>query len=501
MALKIKLPLALLGAILFISCIKHKEADLIVHNGTIYTCDLEFTSHQAMAIKDGKVLEVGPEHQIRNKYTSAKFLDLKKKTVIPSFFDSHSYLFSKTLKAHTVAFDALNKIEASNHPKEQIVYIYNVPDTALAKLNVKDLQYVARTVSGNKVKIDAKSYALLFDSVGKTERIISSADSITTIINFLEQKQNSSFSTESMASVMFQNGITGCSSFGVSAQSAEKLLELKDSNFYHHIILKGSSENFRYLTKVGRQDSGLTRLKGLSYFIDGSFGDRDALLKTAYSNTLHHGKTFADSAVLYELPDLCASLNIQLIFHAYGDSAFSIAANSMAKALGTVNDRRWRIEHNQLVSEDDAIMLKNYSILPSVQPTQSIADKNAHKARLGDKRNCATYDFKALFDQNQILGSGSLYPIGALNPIAAFEALIAEGACDHPIDRKSALKALTIWPAMLAFFEDKTGSLEAGKNADFVVLNLDPMLSEPEVLRQATVLRTYFKGTEVFQLK
>ena len=71
---------------LFLSCIKHKDADLIVHNGTIYTCDMAFSSAQAMAIKDGRIVEIGPEHQILNKYNSKKKTRLKKENSCSCIF-------------------------------------------------------------------------------------------------------------------------------------------------------------------------------------------------------------------------------------------------------------------------------------------------------------------------------------------------------------------------------------------------------------------------------
>ena len=284
----------------------------------------------------------------------------------------------------------------------------------------------------------------------------------------------------------------------VESNTAEKLLA-KNPTGYHQFILAGNDENFNWLTKVGRTDSGNIHIKGLSYFIDGGFGSKDALLKEKYADTDLIGTQFTDSSLINEISDLCASLRFQLTFHAYGDSGFSLAARQMGDALESVNDNRWRIEHNQFITAADYNLLKKFSILPSVQPTQAQTDKKQFATILGTQRNCETYNFKKLLNQNQFLASGSLYPIGELNPIEQLIALLnSENQCNHGIDKKAALKAITIWPAMLAFFDSETGSLEVGKNADFVVLNLDPVKAETKTLEQLKIETTHIKGIQKF---
>lgn len=481
----------------FFSCIRPKEADLIVHNGTIYTCDVEFSSTQAMAIKNGKILELGPEHQILNKYDAKEKLDLKKKTVIPTFFDGHSYLLAKALKSNAIDFNELDKIELVH---STINYVYNIPEEAIESINFPQSKFVARSVSGNTIKVDGQTYQLVYDWPQSMPVLIYSTDSITTVLDYIEKQQVLNFKSKNIESELFKNGYAGLSSFGVAAGTAQKILEENNSSFYHHLILGGNSKNFAWLTKNGRNDSGDIHLKGISYFIDGGFGSEQALLKSSYYSSNNCGILFADSFALYELPKLCASLNFQLIFHAYGDSAFAIATSEMGKALQSVNDRRWRIEHNQLVDNLDLENLKSFSILPSVQPTQANTDKEKVTSLIGENRDCNTYNFEDLFRQNQFIASGTLYPIDGINPFEQFKALIKSENCYFPLDRKSALKALTIWPAMLAFFDEHTGSLEIGKNADFVVLKNDIMKTPFERLSKTTIQTTYIKGQLTYQV-
>ncbi len=79
---------------------KHEDADVVIHNATIYTCNKRFEKHQAMAIKDGEILEVGPERQIRNKYSADKEIDMRARPVYPMFIDQKNPVkaFIATLK-------------------------------------------------------------------------------------------------------------------------------------------------------------------------------------------------------------------------------------------------------------------------------------------------------------------------------------------------------------------------------------------------------------------
>ena len=482
---------------LFLSCIKHKDADLIVHNGTIYTCDMAFSSAQAMAIKDGRIVEIGPEHQILNKYNSKKKLDLKKRTVVPAFFDAHSYLLAKTLKSNAIEYDNLTKEQLGN---SKINYIYNVPTGELQNLDYPEFQFVLRSFSGNTIKLDQRTFNSVFKGSRNENTLIFDKDSITKVIDYIEKNQLENFISKDLTNELFKNGYSGCISFGVNSNTAEKIIEENNSTFYHQLILGGNPENFQWLTKTGRIDSGSIHLKGLSYFIDGGFGAKEALLKNPYDSEETNGNLFADSFALYELPELCTSLNFQMIFHAYGDSAFAIASTQMGIALKSVNDNRWRLEHNQLVDLSDVQKLKTFSILPSVQPTQANTDKGKVIPTIGKNRDCSSYNFAELYNQNQFLASGSLFPIGEMNPFEQFKALTKTEDCFYPIERKQALKALTIWPAMLAFFENKTGSLEVGKNADFVVLNIDLMKAPSEKISDTKIQRTYIKGQLEFSI-
>jgi len=179
-----------------------------------------------------------------------------------------------------------------------------------------------------------------------------------------------------------------------------------------------------------------------------------------------------------------------------------------AKVLKGENDRRWRIEHAQVVNRKDITKIGEYNIIPSVQPTHATSDMYWAEERLGPERIQDAYVFKELLDQNGLIALGSDFPVESINPLYGFHAAVArkdaenwpeEGfQVDNKLSREEALKGMTIWAAYANFEEKQKGSIEAGKLADFVILGQDIMTSPEEELRGIIVKGTYLGGEKVF---
>ena len=95
------------------SCMKGEKVDLIIHNAVIYTMNNESSVHEAMAIRNGKIIEVGPERQILNKYRSDKIIDAKGKDIYPGFTDAHGHLLlyaQQKLSLDLVDSKSLNEV-------------------------------------------------------------------------------------------------------------------------------------------------------------------------------------------------------------------------------------------------------------------------------------------------------------------------------------------------------------------------------------------------------
>ncbi|MBP7169102.1 MAG: amidohydrolase family protein, partial [Bacteroidales bacterium] len=197
----------------------------------------------------------------------------------------------------------------------------------------------------------------------------------------------------------------------------------------------------------------------------------------------------------------------QVCTHCIGDAAVRLMLDTYSKYLPKGNDLRWRIEHSQVVDPADLPRYGEYDVIPSVQTTHATSDMFWAVNRLGDRVKNA-YAYQNLLAQNGWLPNGSDFPIEDINPLYGFYAAVArknlngepqEGfQMENSLTREQALRAMTIWAAKACFEEDVKGSIEVGKFADFVVLDLDLINSEISNVPKAQVLQTFISGKNVF---
>jgi len=199
----------------------------------------------------------------------------------------------------------------------------------------------------------------------------------------------------------------------------------------------------------------------------------------------------------------------QMCTHAIGDSGNRTMLHIYAKYLKGKNDLRWRIEHAQVVNENDFSLFEEYNIIPSVQPTHATSDMYWAAERLGNERVKRAYAYKQLLDQNRWIPLGTDFPVEDISPIKTFYAAVvrkdAKGwppngyQMENALSREETLKGMTIWAAKANFEEKEKGSLEKGKFADFVILDADLMKEAPGKLLSIKVLKTYLNGEKVYE--
>ena len=199
---------------------------------------------------------------------------------------------------------------------------------------------------------------------------------------------------------------------------------------------------------------------------------------------------------------------MQACTHAIGDSANRAILKIYGDILRGPNDRRWRIEHAQVINKADFSLFKKYNVIPSVQPTHATSDMYWAGQRLGKERETDAYAFHKLMEQNGWLPLGTDFPVEDINPILTFYAAIArkdakgfpEGGyqLSEALNREQTLRGMTIWAAKANFEEKEKGSLEVGKFADFIILNQNLMEVAPLEILKTKVLATYLGGEKVF---
>jgi predicted amidohydrolase YtcJ len=197
----------------------------------------------------------------------------------------------------------------------------------------------------------------------------------------------------------------------------------------------------------------------------------------------------------------------QLNTHCIGDSANRFVMNLYGKYLGENNNRRWRIEHAQVVHQNDFNLFRKYNIVPSVQPTHATSDMYWAEDRLGKERIKGAYALKTLLKQNGWLPLGTDFPVEPPQPFYTYYAAVArKDAKQFPeagfqmqdaLTKEEALRGMTIWAAKSAFEEDIKGSLETGKLADFIIMDLDLLKADMRTIKDTKPSAVYVGGKKV----
>jgi predicted amidohydrolase YtcJ len=252
-------------------------------------------------------------------------------------------------------------------------------------------------------------------------------------------------------------------------------------------------------------------LNGLKLYADGALGSRGALLKAPYADAPQtRGIARLGETQLKNLMSRAAMDKFQVAVHAIGDAANAEVLDAVEELSATYKgDRRWRIEHAQIVDPVDIPRFGRLGVIPSMQPIHQVSDMHMAEARLGPGRLAGAYAWKSIAAGGARLAFGSDAPVELPDPFAGMAAATTrEDAAGQPfggwqpqerIDRAAALAGYTVGAAYAGFAEDRFGRLAPGLAADFVLTDADPLLAAPAALRRARVLETWVGGVRVFE--
>jgi predicted amidohydrolase YtcJ len=253
------------------------------------------------------------------------------------------------------------------------------------------------------------------------------------------------------------------------------------------------------------------RLGGVKFYLDGALGSRGAWLKQPYSDAPgQKGLSFMSSSDLRNMMVRATMEGFQTAIHAIGDAANADAIGAVEDLADAFkNDRRWRIEHAQIVDPVDIPRLGRYGIISSMQPVHQTSDRLMAEARLGPERLRGAYAWNSILKVGGKLAFGSDTPVESANPFMGIAAAITREDTqgqpiggwqpDERISREQALAGYTTGAAYAAFAESRVGSLTPGHHADFILVDTDPLLATPSQIRATRVEETWIGGRPVFK--
>ncbi|GAA3968280.1 amidohydrolase [Pedobacter ginsengiterrae] len=538
---------ALVALAFFSSCSKKEQADLIVYNARVYTVNSTFDTVQALAVKDGKILAVGTSDEIKKQFKGTEEIDAEGKTVYPGFIDAHAHFYGYGQSLQTADLretkswaEVLQRLAdfAKTHPNgwligngwdqndwEDKAFPTNEKLTALfpgrpvfltridghaAIANQKafddaGIKNAQQLTGGDMLTQNGKLTGVLIDNaVGLVESKIPEPDAKLAEKIFIDAQKN-----------CFAAGLTTIDDCGLPFQAVdfiEKLQKESKLKMRLYVMLSDAPQNYDYLFKRGAIKTDRLNVRAFKVYADGALGSRGACLLKPYTDVPEKtGFLLSDQKHFEEVAIKIAEHNFQMCTHAIGDSANRVMLKIYNKILKGKNDKRWRIEHAQVVNANDFDLFGQASIVPSVQPTHATSDMYWAGQRLGAERLKGAYAYKQLLKQNGWIPLGTDFPVENINPLLTFyAATVREDAKGFPkggfqienaLTPEEALKGMTIWAAKANFEENEKGSLEKGKLADFVILDNDILKSSPQNILKTKVLKTYLNGEKVYEAK
>lgn len=526
------------------ACGGQKKVDMIVTNAQIYTVNEKFDTVQSMVIDDENIIDLGSTEEMMKKYSSSAIVDAAGKFIYPGLIDAHCHFTGYATdrwKCDIVGTNSWKEIIDSiksyslTAPMEWIygrgwdqndwavkqypdkteldilfpnrpVYLKRVDGHAAianqAALNIAGITTETKIIGGEIDLKNGQPSGLLVDNAMRiVEAFIPEiSDSLATA--YYSELQQECFAV----------GLTGVHDCGVSEHTVDLVdAAQKEGSLKMKIyaLLTDSAKYYKKWVDEGPYITDRLTVGGFKVYADGALGSRGACMIEPYTDkTGWYGFLLSNRQHFDSVANMLEASKLQMCTHAIGDSANREILKIYASVLGGKNDRRWRIEHAQIVNENDFHFFEEYNIIPSIQPTHATSDMYWAEQRIGKARMPGAYAYNRLLNTNGWLPSGTDFPVEAINPFNTLYAAVARKDAkgfpeagfliNNALTREQAIRSMTIWAAKAAFEEKQKGSLEKYKLADFVILDRDIMTCPIKDVLQTKVLATYINGEKVF---
>lgn len=529
-----------------LACNKEK-VDLIVINANVYTVDEDFSKTTSFAIKDGLFIDTGDDKYIERRYKATQTLDAGGRSIFPGFIDGHCHFVGYAENMARFAdlngcesFDeVLDKLKKHNDGNDSEWLLgrgwdqnqWNpsvFPDNKSLDSIFPDKKVVLTRIDGHAVLVssnvleqlgiskDSKVHGgeILKDEKGELTGVMldNAADMARAIVPPMDKEQIIK-AIKDAQSDCFAVGLTGVTDAGLDIETVTLLEELSLSGVLKmkvNAMMNPDEATMDYFIKRGIIEDERLTVRSVKIYADGALGSRGAKLIEPYTDAPEStGLITADTSFYHNVCKKALEAGLQVCTHAIGDGGVRMTLEFYSDYLNKDNDLRWRIEHSQIVNPDDISTFGELNIIPSIQATHCTSDMVWAEQRLGEERIRHAYAYQELLQQNGWIINGTDFPIENISPLYTFFASVArkdlhgspEGGFqkENALSREEALRSMTIWAAKGYFAEGRKGSIEKGKEADFVILSDDIMTINEMEIPNVKVVNTFINGEMVYQ--
>ena len=530
--------------LLLTSCYKGKHVDIIIHNAQIHVMDDKMTVYEAIAIKDGEIVQVGPEREILNGYSADKVINAEQKDVFPGFHDAHGHIMSLAkqmqnadltgVRSYSAMLTQLEEFQKENNRKfiigrgwdHSLWGVKNLPDNTQLNKLFPNTPVALTRIDGHAMLINQAmiDFAGITDTTFVEGGVIVKEDGMLTgiildnaidLVNDQIPQSSDKDLKEAILKIqkdLFALGITHVHEAGLKHGDFKLFDALAESNqlkLNTYAMLFPTEENIAFAEKNGHYKNNSLSVRSFKLLVDGSLGSHGACMLAPYSDSSTHGILLESISDIKRVLNTAKSLNYQLNSHCIGDSANRIILHAIDTLMKDTPDHRWRIEHAQVVHESDLKYFGTTGAIPSVQPTHATTDYRWAEDHIGTNRLKGAYAYRSLQQENGMILFGTDFPVESFNPFATIHTAVNRKNTDNePIDGflideatdlTTTLKAMTLWSAFGCFEESNVGTLEKGKKATLTIL--DHRLEVTEEYLPNYAFMTMINGEIVFSME
>lgn len=536
----------ILGTLLIItglvsSCTNRVEVDTVVYNARIYTLDSVNSVQEAMAIKDGRIIATG-SNDLKDRFSASEVIDLEAQTVVPGLIDAHSHFYGLglgTLHVNLVGTGSIEQVREriTAFDKEGAPVVYGrgwdqndwnqkkFPTRHDLDLLISDRPVILERVDGHAYWVNSKALelagisadtpsdggAILLENGAPSGILVDGPMRYIDSIIPAPSREQQIRALLAAQQICFENGLTTVSDAGISRSVIDLIDSLQQAGAMKiriYAMVSNTPDDVDYFLNRGVYKTEKLNVRSIKVYGDGALGSRGAALKRPYADAPgHFGAFVTPISEMQKLADRIIATEFQMNTHAIGDSANVAVLQIYDKLLHNDSDRRWRIEHAQIVDPIDRSLFEK-GVIPSVQPTHATSDMYWAEERLGSRRMKGAYAYQSLLAQSGMIALGTDFPVESVDPISTFYAAVSrKDASGYPeggffkeeaLSREQALRGMTHWAAYAQFEDHEKGRLLPGYLADFTILSDDLMQAEERNLTQIKATAVFVSGNRVF---